>query len=224
VFRSSLRALLVVSVLGLTSACSLLDQASSPSLDVHITVKVRVVDDRGEGVAGADVASGKTSKGLTGPDGTLAVKLSGHAGRVVPLTVKCPAGFASPDKTIDVGITQLAPGSPAPLFEARCTALVHSLVVALRAENGPDLPVIYLGREVARTDAQGMAHIVLKLPPGETASLRLDTSGAPALLPRNPEFLFKAGNRDEMLLLDEKFTILRKRVIVHAASRPTPLP
>jgi hypothetical protein len=215
--------LLVASILGLTSACSLLDQTTSPSLDVHITVKVRVVDDRGEGIAGADISSGKTSKGLTGADGALAVKLSGRAGRIVPLSVKCPAGFASPDKTVDVGITQLAPGSPAPLFEARCTALVHSLVVAIRAENGPDLPVIYLGREVARTDAQGMAHIVLKVPPGETASVRLDTSAAPALLPQNPDFLFKAGNRDEMLLLDEKFTIVRKRVIVHAAARPQPL-
>jgi len=219
----SLRALLVASILGLTGACSLLDQAPSPSLDVHITVKVRVLDDRGEGVAGADIGLGKTSKGLTGADGELAVKLSGRAGRIAPLTVKCPTGFASPEKTIDVGITQLAPASPAPLFEARCTALIHSLVVAIRAENGPDLPVIYLGREVARTDPDGVAHVVLKVPPGETASLRLDTSAAPALTPQNPDFLFKAGNRDEMLLLEQKFTIVRKRVIVHAPARPQPL-
>jgi hypothetical protein len=210
-------------LLSLLSACSLFDEAPSADSNVSTKVTIKAIDDVGVAVAQAEVLLGKKSRGLTGADGTLAVTLMGRPGQVAPLTVKCPDGYASPDKTVDVGITELAPGSPAPLFEARCTALAHSLVVAIRAENGPNLPVIYLGKELARTDAEGVAHVVLKVPPGETASLRLDTSAVPALKPQNPELTFKASNRDEMLLLEQKFSIVRKAVVVRAPARPQPL-
>lgn len=210
-------------LLSLTSACALLDQAPSADSNVSIKVTIKAIDDVGAPVARTEVLLGKKSRGQTGADGQLAVTLTGLPGQVARLNVKCPEGYASPEKTVDVGITELAKGSPAPLFEARCTALAHSLVVAIRAENGPNLPVIYLGKELGRTDAEGVAHVVLKVPPGETASLRLDTSGAPALKPQNPEMLFKASNRDEMLLLEQKFSIVRKTVVVRPKARPQPL-
>ena len=210
-------------LLSLASACSLFDQAPSADSNVTIKVTIKTIDDVGVAVAHAEVLLGKKSRGLTGADGKLTVTLAGRPGQVAPLSVKCPEGYASPERTVDVGITELAAGSPAPLFEARCTALAHSLVVAIRAENGPNLPVVYLGKELARTDAEGVAHVVLKLPPGETASLRLDTSAAPALKPQNPELLFKASNRDEMVMLEQKFSVVRKAVVVHARARPQPL-
>ncbi len=210
-------------LLSLTSACSLFDQAPSADSNVRIKVTIRAIDDGGVGLARTEVLLGKSSQGLTGADGKLAVTLTGRPGQVAPLNIKCPEGYASPERTVDVGITELAAGSPAPLFEARCTALAHALVVAIRAENGPNLPVIYLGKELARTDADGVAHVVLKLPPGETASVRLDTSAAPALKPQNPELIFKASNRDEMVLLEQKFNVVRKVVVVHAPARPQPL-
>lgn len=205
------------------SSCSLFDEAPSPDSNVSIKVTIKAIDDVGVALAHTEVLLGKKSQGQTGADGKLTVTLAGRPGQVAPLNVKCPEGYASPEKTVDVGITELAAGSPAPLFEARCTALAHSLVVAIRAENGPNLPVVYLGKELARTDAEGVAHVVLKLPPGETASLRLDTSAAPALKPQNPELLFKASNRDEMVMLEQKFSIVRKSVVVHAPARPQPL-
>jgi len=210
-------------LLSLSSACSLLDEAPSADSNVSIKVTIKTIDDVGVAVARAEVLLGKKSRGLTGPDGSLTVALAGRPGQVAPLTIKCPEGYASPEKTVDVGITELATGSPAPLFEARCTALAHSLVVAIRAENGPNLPILYLGKELGRTDAEGVAHVVLKMPPGETASLRLDTSAAPALKPQNPELTFKSSNRDEMVLLEQKFSIVRKVVAVHAPARPQPL-
>jgi hypothetical protein len=210
-------------LLSLAAACSLFDQAPSADSNVSTKVTIKAIDDVGVAVARTEVLLGKKSRGLTGADGTLTIALTGRPGQVAPLNVKCPEGYASPEKTVDVGITELAAGSPAPLFEARCTALAHSLVVAIRAENGPNLPVIYLGKELARTDPEGVAHVVLKLPPGETASLRLDTSAAPALKPQNPELMFKASNRDEMVLLEQKFSIVRKAVVVRAPARPQPL-
>jgi hypothetical protein len=223
VFSSLAHAGITSALLSLTSACSLFDQAPSADSNVRIKVTIKAVDDGGVGVARTEVLLGKSSRGLTGADGTLAVTLTGRPGQVAPLSIKCPEGYASPERTVDVGITELAVGSPAPLFEARCTALAHSLVIAIRAENGPNLPVIYLGKELARTDAEGVAHVVLKLPPGETASVRLDTSAAPALKPQNPELTFKASNRDEMMLLEQKFNIVRKVVVVPAPARPQPL-
>jgi hypothetical protein len=100
---------------------------------------------------------------------------------------------------------------------------MRSIVVGIRAENGPNLPVMYLGKEVGRTDGTGTAHVALDLPPGETATLSLDTRDAPALKPQNPDLVFRAGTRDELLLLDQKFTVTRKVVTVQRAARPTPL-
>ena len=54
---------------------------------------------------------------------------------------------------------------------------MRRVVVAVRAENGPNLPVTYLGRAVGRTDASGAAHVLLAMHPGDQFSLGLDTSG-----------------------------------------------
>ncbi len=216
-------ALLPVALLVVTAACDLLEETPSKSLDVTMTVRIKAVDENGHGVPGTQVSLGKNSKGVTDPNGLVNVTLSGQPGRVAPLVVKCPAGYASPDKPVDVGLTQLAAGSPTPELEARCTALLRSIVVGIRTENGANLPVMYLGKEVARTDATGAAHVVLTAAPGETASVLLDTSSAPALKPQNPNLLFKVGSRDEMLLLEQKFTVTRKQVVVRPVARPKPL-
>jgi hypothetical protein len=44
-----------------------------------------------------------------------------------------------------------------------------------------------------------------------------------AVKPQNPELMFKASHRDEMVLLEQKFSIVRKTVVVRAPARPQPL-
>jgi len=214
---------LISAFLLVIAGCDLLEEKPSASLEVRFTLKLKAVDEADHPVSGAQVKLGETNKGETDSEGVVLVTLSGQPGRVAPLMVKCPSGFASPEKSVDVGLTRLAPGSPVPEFRARCTALLRSIVIGLRAENGAGLPLMYLGKEIARTDASGVAHAVLSVPPNETASVQLDTSGAPALKPQNPSLLFKAGNRDEMVLLEQKFTITQKRVVTKPVQRPKPL-
>jgi hypothetical protein len=79
------------------------------------------------------------------------------------------------------------------------------LVVAVRAQNGLNLPLRYLGREIARTDESGVCHALLQLPPSESVTLTLDTSGADKLRPKSPEFKFTVPPHDEVVVFDQSF-------------------
>jgi hypothetical protein len=79
----------------------------------------------------------------------------------------------------------------------------------VRARGGADLPVKHLGREIARTDAEGVAHALLKVAPTEQVTLVLDTSD-PAherLRPKNPEYTLVMRARDEVAVFDQTFTL-----------------
>lgn len=205
------------------SGCALLEDTPSPSTLARLKVSVKAVDDSGRPVAQAAIVLSKKQLGVTDDKGVLVTTLSGPPGSVASLFVKCPTGYTSPEKPLDVGVTQLAASSPMPQLEARCTALTHELVLGIRAENGSDLPVVYLGKEIGRTDESGVAHVVVRLPPGETGSVELSTRAKPGLTPRNPSLLFKAGNKDELVLLQQKFVVPKRIVVVREPSRPKPL-
>jgi hypothetical protein len=82
-------------------------------------------------------------------------------------------------------------------------------VVAVRAVRGPDLPLYYLGREIARTDRHGAAHALLMAAPGDTLSLTLDTS-APQhaqLMPQRPELRLTMPEHDDLVVFDQAFTL-----------------
>ena len=64
----------------------------------------------------------------------------------------------------------------------------------------------------------------LTLPAGETATVLLDTSSKPELIPQNPKLVFKAGAKDELVLLEQKFALPKKKPVVkREAPRPIPL-
>ena len=64
-------------------------------------------------------------------------------------------------------LRRLAEPSKVPAYQATCPPTTRAIVVAVAAENGAGLPVLYLGREVARTDASGAASVLLHAVPGE---------------------------------------------------------
>lgn len=212
-----------VALLLACSGCSLLQEQPSASTLARLKVSVKTTDDSGRAVPGAEIVLSKKQLGVTDTHGVLVTTLAGRPGTIASLSVKCPSGFTSPEKTLDVGITQLAASSPMPQLDARCTALTHELVLGIRAENGADLPILYLGKEVGRTDTNGVAHVVVRVPPGETGSVELDTRAKPGLTPPNPSLVFKAGNKDELVLLQQKFTLPKRQIVVHEVARPKPL-
>ena len=181
--------------------------SQSHRAELKFQVEVSVESDPGEALAGAVIARAGRELGRTAQQGTIRLALGGQSGDTIALEVRCPDGYASPDKPLQVSLRPLV-GDVVPRYRAHCQALVRSLVVAIRAKGGSDVPVKYHGREIARTDAEGSAHALLRVPPREPITFVLDT-GAPAhaqLRPKSPEFTVNMPARDEVAVFDQTFT------------------
>jgi hypothetical protein len=170
-------------------------------------IEVGVESDPGEALANAAISRAGHELGRTSRQGALRLALNGESGDTIALEVSCPEGYASPDKPLLVTLRPLV-GQAIPKYRARCQALTRSLVVAVRAKGGSDLPVKYHGREVARTDVEGAAHTLLRVAPTEPVTLVLDTSDPShaQLRPKNPEFTVVMPARDEVAVFDQTFS------------------
>lgn len=182
-----------------------------------------VLGEDGHGIMGAQILSGKKVAATTNDTGTAKLSFHGQEGTTVSLSVKCPERYASPSKPITVGLRHLDPGSPAPRFEAKCVRQTHSIVVGIKADNGSNLPIVRLGQVIGKTDEGGTAHLLLETSPDEQVTLTLDTSGNSLLRPENPNLTFVSKDTDEMVLLEQKFTVLKKYVPHYVKPRPKPL-
>jgi hypothetical protein len=178
---------------------------------------VVVTSDPGHGVPGAELVTGGQKLATTDKDGRAHVSFRGAEGDGREIGVKCPAAFQSLAEPISVSLRRLSAGSRAPSFVARCAPLTRTVVVGIRAENGPNLPVTYLGKEVGRTDTWGAAHVVLTVKANEQVTLGLDTkSGAdkrPKLRPESPTLTFVAKDKDDFVSLEQKFEIEKAAVV-----------
>jgi hypothetical protein len=205
------------------SSCELLDQQASTTEAPMFPISVTVYGDARQPLAGVELIEQKKLLGKTDASGRVNLKLKGSEGGTVSLKVKCPATYKSPEKPIVVGLRLMSPGSPAPKFEAECVPLVRTVVVGLRAENGPNLSIVRLNQVVGRTDEHGVAHVRLLVAPGEQVALTLNTTNNPFLRPQSPTVSFVAADRDEMLLLEQKFTVLKPVIHVKPKNIPRPL-
>ena len=171
-------------------------------------VVVRVETDPGQPLAAAKISRDELLLGETDASGTAQLGLAGLPGERVALQVSCPDGYRSPDKPVSVVLRPLLEAGRKAEYRVACPPLLRSLVIAVRAQNGPNLPVKYLGKEIARTDASGACHAVLKLTPGETVTVTLDTSAAEhaKLMPQSPVLKLTVPPRDEVVVFDQTFT------------------
>jgi hypothetical protein len=185
-------------------------------------VHVHVTSDPSKPLPEANVLSGTKVVGKTDAAGLAKVRFGGKEGDNTELSVKCPADYESPDKPLSIALRRLAPGSRPPQFEVRCPPAVRTIIVGVRADNGANLPVMVLGRPVARTDASGAAHFLLKLKPAEQIEVTLSTAekGSEQLRPQSPTLTFVSKDRDEFVTLEQKFTIEKKPV--HYRPKPQP--
>lgn len=172
-------------------------------------IAVRAESDPGKPLAGVRFAAGGADLGSSGADGLTRLALSGRPGDRVELTVTCPDGYSAPAKPLAVVLRPLGEPDRVPEYRTLCAPNLRSLVVAVRAERGANLPVTYLGREIARTDASGAAHALLRVEPDRPVNVVLDTSGPEhALLrPQNPELRLVMPPRDEVALFEQTFTL-----------------
>lgn len=207
--------------------CANFDLGGDAPKEQPFELKVTISSDPGVPLSGAQVLSGAKILGKTDASGTATVRLRGNEGETVEMTVKCPEDYESPREPLTVALRRLAPGSRPPQFEARCSPTLRTIVVGVRTERGPDLPVVYLGRTVARTDASGAALFVLRTKPAEQIEVTLSTAekAAEYLRPKNPTLTFVAHDFDDFVVLDQSFTVEKKPVVYRPRpdNRPRPL-
>lgn len=183
------------------SACS----GERQRTDYELALKV--VSDPGRPLSGATVLSRGQSVGTSDQDGVVRLTARGAEGDVVAYQVSCPTEYRSPSEPVSVVLRHLSDPSRRPEYVVSCPPIERTLVVSVRADRGANLPVLYLGREVTRTDRDGAAHFVVKAPAEDTVELTLDTSGNPRLRPKNPTARFQVRQRDDVVVVDQSFQV-----------------
>jgi hypothetical protein len=211
-----LRELCVVGALAsLLPGCNLAKvEAQAP-----FEVVIHVVSDPGHPLPGAIVMKGGKEGPQTGTDGRVTVPIPGQEGEQVDLTIKCPSDYVSPTKPITVLLRRYV-GTKLPEFEAACPPAVRHMVVAIRADNGPNLPVKILDKVVGYTDAAGAFTYALPLRTGDGIEVMLDTSGAPRLSPKNPSKPLTMAAYDDILTFDQKFQVAEEKHVYRRKQVP----
>jgi hypothetical protein len=191
-----------------TSSCKDLDPPPPPPFQIFI----RIDSDPGRPIAGATVTRNSKVLGTTGPDGRTMLTVTGAEGETTDVTIKCPDAFNSPAKPTSIRLTRFADKSKVPEYTVACPPMLRRVVVAVKAENGPNLPVVYLNKVITRTDVSGAAHFALEVAPNTQFQVTLDTSEHTRLKPISPSKPFTAPSHDEILVFDQKFDLEKARV------------
>lgn len=180
-------------------------------------IAVRVLGEPDEPVAEAEVAAGERLLGRTDASGLAQFDLTGTDGTKFDLVVRCPASHGGASRPLTVVLRR---GSRAPEYATSCKRTVSTAIVLVRAQGGIGLPVMYLGREVARIDDSGVALVHLEVGVADTFTLTLDTKDPRyrTLRPQNPEMTFAGAAVDELYLFDTK--LHEERLVVRRAPRP----
>lgn len=210
-----------VCLAALGASCSVKGSEPGAPAPAGFPLLVRVHSEGQTPVPGVTLALGTQTLGTTDQNGTLRITLQGEEGEKAALSVKCPPAYASPERPLVIGLRRLAGGSTPVRFDAECFSLLHSVVVGVRAENGPHLPILRLKTVVGHTDDAGIAHVLLQASSNEAVALTLDTTGRAGLLPQNPTLDFVTHDRDELVLVSQKFT-LKAAPRPHATPRNIP--
>jgi hypothetical protein len=216
------RTLVAAAAVASTSACTLKAEAPPPFEFI-----VNVTSDPGHPLPGAVITKGGKEGPSTGTDGRVTVKIVGQEGEQVDFLIKCPSDYVSPSKPLSVLLRRNV-GTKLPEYDATCPPAMRHMVVAVRADNGGNLPVKVLDKIVGYTDANGAFTYAVALKPGDGVEMVLDTSNNPLLTPRSPSSsTLVMKPYDDVLTFDQKFNVAEvkkvykaKQVPVEIKSRP----
>jgi hypothetical protein len=194
------------------AAVSALSSCADPPPPAPFQIFVKVESDPGRPIPGATVSRGDKTLGTTDVQGRALLTMNGAEGEITSISVQCPEGFQTPPKPVGVKLTRLVDKGKVPEYTVSCPPTVRRVVIAVRAENGPSLPVLYLSKPITKTDENGAAHFALAVSPGAQFQVALDTAERKDLKPSNPSKVFVVSERDEVLLFDQKFDVEKKYV------------
>lgn len=182
--------------------------------------QIVVEGDPGRPIAAAKVLRDAKEIASTNEKGSAKLALTGADGDVIDVDVKCPDAYRSPTKPISIRLARVS-SDKTPEVRVACPPTTRRVVIAVRADRGPNLPVRYLDQVVARTDASGAATFAIDVAAGAQFSVALDTTeaGAERLRPQNPSRPFVANGDEGLVLMDQRFTLEKKPVV---AAKPKP--
>ena len=212
---------LALLTLGLSACGAKHSEPVSPkySVEFHMT------NDDGQSLAGVEIDVGKNRVGTSDAEGMVKTDLSGAEGQTLPVAVSCPEGFTNPEKLTPLRLAhtrRVTLDGYQPLHvEATCRRNVRDIVVVVRARGGADLPLQVDGKSAGVTDADGIAHVLVRAD-RNTASLKvaLDTSAHQELKPKNPSRTFELAGNDAILVFDQTFVSSPKPVFHVGPGRP----
>jgi len=178
--------------------------AVNPAPQAPFEILIQVESDPGRPIPGATIWKGGKEGPTTGPDGKVTLKIHGQEGESVDLIVKCPADYVTAAKPLTISLRH---GSKLPEYTWSCPPAIRHMVVAVRADNGPNLPVVWFGRVIGRTDPSGAFTALFPLKPGDPLELTLDTSekANDRIHPKNPTGSFTMKSYDDVVTFDQKF-------------------
>jgi hypothetical protein len=165
--------------------------------------------------------------GTTNAEGLLRVDLTGPPGAQVRVQAVCPAGHRDAEGAQVHNLRRVQAIDPA--VSARgievsfgCPPEHRSGVVVVRTHDQVGVPVMLDGREVARTDESGAAHVQVAMAPGTIFQVRLDTQHNAMLRPTSPSQSFTLPDHDEVFVYDQHFDVEEppRRRVRRPAARP----
>jgi hypothetical protein len=199
------RALIVLALLG----CD--DRPPLVSFPLAFTART----DDGTALAGVTLrgtfSDGATlALGATGNDGTLAVRVEAMEGAQLEVAAICPDGYdeGNPSTvmlTLRSFVSIDRASAPGLQTSFQCKPQQRLAAVVVRAVGRAGLPVLLDGKPIGETDAAGIAHLLVRMPPSGTLQLGLDTTRMPLLRPKNPVTTYAMHDADAVFVLDQQF-------------------
>ena len=209
---------MVASVMFAGCALVACGSAQPPVHSQRANVTVHSEETRGP-VAGASIRVNGQPGGSTSSEGLVELKVNGIAGDKFHVELVCPEGYRPPTPDAqDIFVTPTL-GGPPPQLVFHCESATRKATVNVHADNGPNLPVRYLGREIGRTDSHGLAKVTIDTAPGDSFELVLDTSAAKTLHPQSPALSFRVDDKTSVFAFAQNFTVDKPRA--KARSKPT---
>jgi hypothetical protein len=216
-----MRLQLLFASLAICASCKQLEEPPAPPFRVAVVVQ----SDKDVPLPGVVIRRGDKELGKTEPNGKAILMFRGEEGDQIDVWVKCPEGFDSPAKPTTVALRRLADPNKLAEYPVMCPPAERKVIVAIRTDNGPNLPVKYLGREQARTDASGATTFMLSGKPGDHMEFTLDTSekANERLRPQNPTVSLVVENKDNYYQLDQPFQIQKVTIVQVQRQLPRPI-
>ncbi len=185
--------------------------------------------DDGQPLAGVVITANGNPLGTTQADGVLRTVLRARPGSMLRPRATCPEGYREPVQPAPLRLRNfrtLEVGKDDKLrVSIECRASERMVALVVNTDQRADLPVMMEGHEIGRTNAEGVAHVALRMAPNSTFRVALDTSQQAKLRPRNPIATFTVGDADSLVLFDQAFVEeVKKKKHHRRRKKPKPKP